>query len=116
MTVPYGWAAGVTDECCIASPTDQARMLCGRKRGFVPEVPPAFPAAVHDECQRLWKEGGHQAELVLGEYGECPVCSADLPLEDGKVAAHRKRVVGRGGPRVTSEPCPGAGMTPEGGR
>lgn len=88
-------------------------MLCGRKRGFVPVVPPAFPARVHDVCQQLWERTGFRVEPVLGEYGECPVCSADVLVEDGKVAAHGKWVVGRGGPRRTDEPCPGAGMPPE---
>jgi hypothetical protein len=112
-TPPYGWASGISHECCILSPRDRHRMLCGRWVAYAPEVPPAFPHAVHDVCERLWKEGGHQAVPRLDAYGKCPVCSGDIPLDGGLIAAHGKWVVGRHGVAPSSEPCPGEGDLPE---
>lgn len=111
--IPYGWAVKVTDECCIVSPADKHRMLCGRWVGYAPTVPPAFPHAVHDVCRRLWAEGGYQVPPVFDEYGVCPECSGDVALVGGKVKAHRMWVVGRHGTYQSAEPCPGAGREPE---
>lgn len=113
MTISYGWAVGVTDECCIASPTDQARMLCGRQRGYVPNVPPPFPARVCAECQRRWEQRGLQPEPVLDPYGTCPECGGHVPLAADLVGAHGKWRRTRHGERFTDEPCPGKGMEPE---
>lgn len=112
MTVPYGWAAGVDDECCIASPTTRHRMLCGRRRGFVPDVPPAFPPRVHDECARLWEAGGCTAEQALDAYGTCPECWGDVALVEGRIGGHGKWVQGKFGAQMSSEPCRGKGMEP----
>ena len=111
MSTPYGWAAGVDDEVCIANPDNPTRMLCRRWRGFVPVVPPAFPGRVHDECRELRESGGDRPPEP--EPGACPECSGDIPLDGGKVAAHGMWVVGRHGVNQTDKPCPGEGADPE---
>lgn len=111
--IPYGWAADVDFECCIVSPTNAHRMLCGRWVAYAPTVPPQFPHAVHDECRRLWTEGGHKPVEVLDVYGICPDCAGETPLKGGLVGAHAAWRMGRHGLYPSAEACTGEGKAPE---
>ncbi len=113
VTIPYCWAAGVSDEVCIARPTNSTKALCGRWIDFLPTVPPVHPHRVHDVCERLWVDGGHVPAPVLDQYGTCPACGGDAPLKDGLVGAHPAWVVGVFGQRPGDEGCGGEGLEPE---
>lgn len=112
--IPYGYANGVDAEWCIHDEARPDFMLCGQRKGFIPEAPPLFPRFVHDRCRVKWfRQGRVPADRGLTVYGVCPDCAGEVPLDGGLVAAHGAWVVGRHGARVSDRPCPGEGELPE---
>ncbi len=112
MSIPYCWAAGVTDEVCIVRPTNATKALCGRWVDYAPTVPPVHPHRVHDVCAQLWAEGGLVSAPVLDVYGTCPACGGEAPLNGDVVAAHPAWVVGPFGQRPGDLACAGEGAVP----
>lgn len=110
--IPYGWAVGVDDELCIADSRNSWKMLCGRTRGFMPEVVPA-PVRVHEVCARLWESKLRRVKPRLDPYGRCPQCWGDVPLSGAVIGPHQALVRTRHGESFTGGPCLGAGMAPE---
>ncbi|MFI5934754.1 hypothetical protein [Actinoplanes sp. NPDC051494] len=112
MAVPFVYAEGVDHECCIASNTNRARALCHRRISYRPVVPPVLPPAVHDVCLERWEQRGRYETFEAAEYGTCPGCGGDIPLDEGLVAGHKAWTVGRHGKTRSDQVCVGAGDQP----
>lgn len=58
----YGYARGQDTEWCATNPGDKTRMLCGRRRGWVPAAQPAKPHPLHDKCRERLEAHGEKLE------------------------------------------------------
>lgn len=118
MNVQYGYARDVSKEWCVVDPRVEGRMLCGRRRGFVPVVQPAFaPGSLHPACREaLWGRGSGRAVEVEPDVfatGVCPECGGTVPVDGAVVAAHGQVVVRGWAEIVTGTPCDGQGKPSE---
>jgi hypothetical protein len=113
VQIPYGYADGVDTEWCIADAGSPGYMLCGRRVGFVPVVPPLFPQVVHKRCRDKWfrTEGARVAEPATGA---CPACGGEVVVRGGRIQSHGElRVGGDGEPHESGVRCPGVNMRPK---
>jgi len=108
----FGYARDEQDMWCIRKVGVQARMLCGRKVGFVPVVQPARPTNVHRDCLEAMYGATNRGESPTG-YGTCPACGGSAPVSGGRMQAHGEvRVNGDGRPYESETSCLGVNMRP----
>jgi hypothetical protein len=113
--VEWGFAADEHDMWCAKWVGTEARMVCGRRKGWMPPVGlPFSPPNVCPDCAAVL--AGRAVPVVADDQAEgtCPVCVGRAPLdEQGLVAAHGQWSFAGGTPVVTRRPCAGAGELPE---
>lgn len=115
--VEYGYAAGQDSMWCAKRVDVQGRMLCGRRKSWMPPVPPLFqPPNLCPDCRRVLEAGPPYVQDPDDQAeGTCPVCVGQAPLDEhGRIAEHNEWSWQDGRLTTTSRPCDGAGQTPEG--
>lgn len=114
MTIPYGYAHGEDIEWCIHNTALPELMLCGRRAGFVPEVPPMFPQLVHERCKTAWFREGKPTVQRLDLYGACSVCGGKAALvKGGVIGVHKAWIVTTRGTGPYGDEFEGAWLLPE---
>ncbi len=112
----WGYALGEDRWWCAKRVSIAHRMLCGRRKGWMPPVPyPFTPPDLCPDCARLLKDGV-DLQVVTDEQAEgtCPVCVGRAPLDEaGLIAAHNQWSWADGKLVLTEQPCPGRGEPPE---
>jgi hypothetical protein len=113
--IEFGYAQNVDTEWCARSLDVESRMLCGRKKGWVPVQQPAFtPENLHQMCREaLFGKWTRRDKPDPVEYGTCPVCVGAVPVFDGKVQGHGQWTYADGMARVSEVRCAGEGQPPE---
>ncbi len=113
--IEFGYAADVHDRWCAKWTTTDARMVCGRRKGWMPPVGLPFkPANLCPDCARVL--AGQPVEVAGDDLAEgtCPACVGRVPLDgEGLVAAHGVWSFAGPVPRITGLPCAGVGEPPE---
>ena len=118
MNVVFGFAIRHPDEPCAINTDRPERTLCGRDVTFLPPAQgfgqgDGIPVNLHPRCRALMGVFGGVVAADEVAYGACPDCHGDVPLVDGRVAAHGAWVVSRLGLHVSSVACSGEGELPE---
>lgn len=116
VRIEFGYALGVQAFWCAKKTTVQSRMLCGKRKGWMPPVQQPFtPPNLCPDCARLLAAGQElQPAVDEDAEGTCPVCVGRVPLDGaGMVAEHGEWSYRGGRLVVTDRPCAGRGEPPE---